>query len=62
MGRSAVRGTGFLTIWSDIEPADLTDYRHWLTLVPTFSLAALTVLERAPSEAVEVAARCAMVR
>src|SRR5690348_5405303 len=26
-----MRGTGFLAIWSDIEPADLTDYRHWLT-------------------------------
>ncbi len=26
-----VRGAGFLAIWSDVEPADLTDYRHWLT-------------------------------
>ncbi|WP_439400208.1 hypothetical protein ACRQ5Q_42245 (plasmid) [Bradyrhizobium sp. PMVTL-01] len=26
-----MRGAGFLAIWSDIEPADLTDYRHWLT-------------------------------
>ncbi|MDF0518739.1 hypothetical protein P0R31_16020 [Bradyrhizobium yuanmingense] len=26
-----MRGWGFLAIWSDIEPADLVDYRHWLT-------------------------------
>ena len=26
-----MRGEGFLAIWSDIELADLTDYRHWLT-------------------------------
>jgi len=26
-----MRGTGFLAIWSDIAPAALTDYRHWLT-------------------------------
>src|SRR3954470_8890405 len=26
-----MRGAGFLAIWSDIEPAALTDYRHWLT-------------------------------
>jgi hypothetical protein len=26
-----MRGTGFLAIWSDIQPAALTDYRHWLT-------------------------------
>ncbi|MFK4384625.1 hypothetical protein [Bradyrhizobium sp. USDA 223] len=26
-----MRGRGFLAIWSDIEPADLIDYRHWLT-------------------------------
>jgi hypothetical protein len=26
-----MRGTGFLAIWSDIEPNNLTDYRHWLT-------------------------------
>jgi hypothetical protein len=26
-----VRGAGFLAIWSDVEPANLTDYRHWLT-------------------------------
>jgi len=26
-----MRGTGFLAIWSDVEAADLTDYRHWLT-------------------------------
>ena len=26
-----MRGTGFLAIWSDIEPKALTDYRHWLT-------------------------------
>jgi hypothetical protein len=26
-----MRGSGFLAIWSDIEPADLVDYRHWLT-------------------------------
>jgi hypothetical protein len=25
------RGAGFLAIWSDVERADLTDYRHWLT-------------------------------
>ena len=25
------RGTGFLAIWSDVERANLTDYRHWLT-------------------------------
>jgi hypothetical protein len=26
-----MRGTGFLAIWSDIAPENLTDYRHWLT-------------------------------
>jgi hypothetical protein len=26
-----MRGTGFLAIWSDIEPKAVTDYRHWLT-------------------------------
>src|SRR6478672_5065300 len=26
-----MRGAGFLAIWSDVERADLTDYRHWLT-------------------------------
>src|SRR3954452_20407728 len=26
-----MRGTGFLAIWSDVAPAALTDYRHWLT-------------------------------
>ncbi|SDO10263.1 DUF4286 family protein [Afipia sp. GAS231] len=26
-----MRGTGFLAIWSDVEPKHLTDYRHWLT-------------------------------
>src|SRR3954451_2263422 len=26
-----MRGAGFLAIWSDIEPAALADYRHWLT-------------------------------
>jgi hypothetical protein len=26
-----MRGTGFLAIWSDVEPSHLTDYRHWLT-------------------------------
>jgi hypothetical protein len=26
-----MRGAGFLAIWSDIAPATLTDYRHWLT-------------------------------
>src|SRR3954466_8128040 len=26
-----MRGTGFLAIWSDIEPGALSDYRHWLT-------------------------------
>ena len=26
-----MRGAGFLAIWSDVEPDDLTDYRHWLT-------------------------------
>ncbi|MDE5441444.1 hypothetical protein GWG65_08260 [Bradyrhizobium sp. CSA207] len=26
-----MRGAGFLAIWSDINPDDLTDYRHWLT-------------------------------
>jgi hypothetical protein len=26
-----MRGTGFLAIWSDIAPDNLTDYRHWLT-------------------------------
>jgi hypothetical protein len=26
-----MRGNGFLAIWSDVEPHDLTDYRHWLT-------------------------------
>jgi hypothetical protein len=26
-----MRGAGFLAIWSDIEPANLVDYRHWLT-------------------------------
>jgi hypothetical protein len=26
-----MRGTGFLAIWSDVEPSNLTDYRHWLT-------------------------------
>jgi len=26
-----MRGIGFLAIWSDINAADLTDYRHWLT-------------------------------
>ena len=25
-----MRGTGFLAIWSDVEHADLVDYRHWL--------------------------------
>jgi hypothetical protein len=25
------RGTGFLAIWSDVDRANLTDYRHWLT-------------------------------
>jgi len=27
----AMRGAGFLAIWSDVERKDLTDYRHWLT-------------------------------
>ena len=26
-----MRGAGFLAIWSDVEHAALTDYRHWLT-------------------------------
>jgi hypothetical protein len=26
-----VRGAGFLAIWSDVEQANVTDYRHWLT-------------------------------
>src|SRR5205085_60408 len=26
-----MRGAGFLAIWSDVEPAALIDYRHWLT-------------------------------
>ena len=26
-----MRGSGFLAIWSDVEPQDWTDYRHWLT-------------------------------
>ena len=26
-----MRGQGFLAIWSDVEPKNLTDYRHWLT-------------------------------
>jgi len=26
-----MRGEGFLAIWSDVERANLTDYRHWLT-------------------------------
>ena len=26
-----MRGAGFLAIWSDVEPDNLTDYRHWLT-------------------------------
>jgi hypothetical protein len=26
-----MRGAGFLAIWSDVAPAHLTDYRHWLT-------------------------------
>ena len=26
-----MHGAGFLAIWSDIEPGDLSDYRHWLT-------------------------------
>jgi hypothetical protein len=26
-----LRGVGFLAIWSDVERANLTDYRHWLT-------------------------------
>ena len=26
-----MRGAGFLAIWSDVEKASLTDYRHWLT-------------------------------
>jgi hypothetical protein len=26
-----MRGAGFLAIWSDVEAANLTDYRHWLT-------------------------------
>lgn len=26
-----MRGNGFLAIWSDIEPAQVTDYLHWLT-------------------------------
>jgi hypothetical protein len=26
-----MRGAGFLAIWSDVERAHLTDYRHWLT-------------------------------
>jgi len=29
--KSVMRGAGFLAIWSDVEPANLTDYRHWLT-------------------------------
>jgi hypothetical protein len=27
----AMRGAGFLAIWSDVERSNLTDYRHWLT-------------------------------
>src|SRR3982075_4514676 len=30
-----MRGAGFLAIWSDVERANLTDYRHWLTREPT---------------------------
>jgi hypothetical protein len=26
-----MRGSGFLAIWSDVDAADLVDYRHWLT-------------------------------
>jgi len=26
-----MRGAGFLAIWSDVDPTNLTDYRHWLT-------------------------------
>jgi hypothetical protein len=26
-----MRGAGFLAIWSDVEPHNLVDYRHWLT-------------------------------
>ena len=26
-----MRGNGFLAIWSDVAPSNLTDYRHWLT-------------------------------
>ena len=26
-----MRGAGFLAIWSDVEPNNLVDYRHWLT-------------------------------
>ena len=26
-----MRGSGFLAIWSDVDPVDLVDYRHWLT-------------------------------
>jgi hypothetical protein len=26
-----MRGSGFLAIWSDIDPSDLVDYQHWLT-------------------------------
>jgi len=26
-----MRGAGFLAIWSDVSPNNLTDYRHWLT-------------------------------
>ena len=26
-----MRGAGFLAIWSDVEPDNLVDYRHWLT-------------------------------
>ncbi|QWG12375.1 hypothetical protein KMZ29_22120 [Bradyrhizobium sediminis] len=26
-----MRGAGFLAIWSDVGPDNLTDYRHWLT-------------------------------
>lgn len=26
-----MQGTGFLAIWSDVEPSQVTDYLHWLT-------------------------------
>jgi hypothetical protein len=28
---TAMRGAGFLAIWSDVGPDNLVDYRHWLT-------------------------------